>query len=150
MYRSICDPRTRPLLYLAQLAQVEVFTALRRMGRREQLHPSFVDTMVTLFARHLALRDHTQFRPLYRLVPLAPAVLEPAADLCNRYWDVHPHPLRRLSAIQQAAALLTAAAIPDELHLVTADTRLGVVAPLGGFTVVNPLAPAAPSAPPHP
>jgi predicted nucleic acid-binding protein len=150
--RSICDPRTRPPLYLAQLAQVEVVAALRRTGRREQLHPSFVETMVNLFARHLALSDPTRSRPMYRLVPLAPTVLELAADLCNRYWDVHPHPLRSLDAIQLAAALLTAAAIPDELHLVTADTRLGAVAPLEGLTVVNPLAPppSAPPAPPHP
>jgi predicted nucleic acid-binding protein len=43
---AICDPRTRSPLYLAHLAQVEVVVALRRTGRRERLHPSFVDTMV--------------------------------------------------------------------------------------------------------
>jgi len=142
--RSICDPRTRPPLYLSQLAQVEVVAALRRTGRREQLHPSFVDAMVNHFARHLALCDPTRPRPMYRLIPLAPAVLELAAELCNRYWDVRPHPLRSLDAIQLAAALLTATAITDELLLVTSDVRLAAVAPLEGLTVVNPLTP------PHP
>jgi predicted nucleic acid-binding protein len=139
--RSICDPRTRPPLYLSRVAQVEVVAALRRTGRRELLHPSFVDSMVNLFARHLTLSDPARPRPMYRLVPLTPAVLELAADLCNRYWDVRPHPLRSLDAIQLAAALLTAAAISDELLLVTSDVRLAAVAPLEGLTVVNPLAP---------
>ncbi|WIG60625.1 MAG: hypothetical protein OJF49_003373 [Ktedonobacterales bacterium] len=142
--RSICDPRTRPPLYLAQLAQVEVVAALRQTGRRENLHPSFVDSMVSLFARHLILSDPARPTPMYRLIPLSAVVLELAAHLCNRYWNVQPYPLRSLDAIQLAAALLTATAISDELRFVTADTRLAAIAPLEGMTVVNPLTP------PHP
>src|SRR6476660_8627668 len=74
--RSICDPRTRPPLYLSQLAQVEVVAALRRTGRRENLHPSFVVTLVNQFARHLALSDLARPRPMYRLIGLSPTVLD--------------------------------------------------------------------------
>lgn len=142
--RSICNPRTRPALYLAQLAQVEVVAALRRTGRREGLHPAFVDSLVSLFERHLVLSDPSRQTPLYRLIPLSGAVLALATRLCNLYWDVHPHPLRSLDAIQLAAALLTAAAIADGLILVTADTRLAAIAPLESLHVINPLSP------PHP
>lgn len=142
--RSICDPRTRPPLYLAQLARVEVVAALRRTGRRENLHPSFVDTMVNLFGRHLVLSDPARPRPMYRLIPLSTAVLDLAAELCNRYWDVRPHPLRSLDAVQLAAAVLTATVIGEQLLLVTADIRLAAVAPQEGLTVVNPLNPPRP------
>ena len=142
--RSICNPRTRPSLYLAQLAHVEVVAALRRTGRREDLHPAFVDSLVNLFERHLALSDPARQTPLYRLIPLSSSVLTLAARLCNRYWDMHPYPMRSLDAIQLAAALLAATAIGDELILVTADTRLAAIAPLEGLQVINPLSP------PHP
>jgi predicted nucleic acid-binding protein len=142
--RSICDPRTRPPLYLAQLAQVEVVAALHRTGRREQLHPSFVRSMVSLFERHLALSDPARPTPMYRLIPLSPTVVELAARLCSRYWDVSPHPLRSLDAIHLAAALLAAHAIADELIFVTADARLAAIAPSEGFRVINPVYPPRP------
>lgn len=139
--RSICDPRTRPQLYLAQLAQVEVVAALRRTGRRNGLYRSFVDSMVNLFDRHLVQSDISQSHPVYRLVPLSPTVILLAERLCDRYWDVNPHSLRSLDAIQLAAGLLTATAIPEELVFVTADTRLAAIAPLEGFRVINPVFP---------
>lgn len=142
--RSVCDPRTHPPLYLAQIAQVEVAAALRRAGRREGLHQSFVDSMVNLFDRHLALSDPSRSHLIYRLVPLSPAVLALAERLCNRYWNANPHSLRGLDAIQLAAALLAASAIKDELVFVTADVRLSAIAPLEGFQVINPIYP------PHP
>ncbi len=64
-----------------------------------------------------------------------------AVALCNRYWDVAPGPPRSLDAIQLASALLVAASIPDELILVTADTRLAVIAAFEGLRVVNPAYP---------
>lgn len=141
---SICDPRTRPPLYLAQLAHVEVVAALRRTGRREHLHPAFVDSMVNVFERHLALSDAARSAPMYRLIPLTSIVLDLATRLCNRHWDVHPHPLRTLDALQLAAALLAATAIADELIFVTADARLAEIARAEQFRVINPLYP------PHP
>ena len=141
---AVCDPRLRPPIYLAELARVEVVAALRRTGRQETLHASFVDAMVGEFARHLAFSDPSRRAPMYRLIPLASTVLELAAALCNRHWTAGPGatpPLRSLDAIQLAAAILTAGAVADDLLFVTADVRLAAVAPLEGLSVVNPLAP---------
>jgi predicted nucleic acid-binding protein len=135
---SVCDPRTRLPLYLAELARVEVVVGLRRTGRREGLHPSFVDTMVNQFERHLTLSDPTRPNPMYRLIPLSPVVLALAARLGNRYWESTPHPLRSLDAIQLAAGLSIARALPDEFIFVTADVRLAAIAPMEGFRVINP------------
>jgi predicted nucleic acid-binding protein len=81
---------------------------------------------------------------MYRLIALSPTVVEFAAELCNRYWDARPHPLRSLDALQLATAVLTAAAIQDELLLVTADLRLAAIAPQEGLTVIDPLRPPQP------
>jgi predicted nucleic acid-binding protein len=136
--QRLCEPRTHPPLYLSSLAEVEVVAALRRTGRTQGLHASFVDTMVARFERHIALSVPTSISPVYRLVPLAPTVLTLAAALCNRYWAMQPHPLRSLDAIQLACALAAAADVSDELILVTADARLAAIAPLEGLRVINP------------
>ena len=49
--------------------------------------------------------------------------------------------LRSLDAIQLACAIAVAKGLGDELIFVTADARLGTIAPLEGFRVVNPLYP---------
>lgn len=136
--QTLCEPRRHPPLYLSSLAEVEVVAALRRAGRTQGLPPSFTDTMVARFERHLSLSGPTSLSPVYRLVPLAPAVLALAAALCNRYWAIQPHPLRSLDAIQLASALAAAADVPDELILVAADVRLAAIAPLEGLRVINP------------
>jgi hypothetical protein len=139
--RSICDPRTHPPLYLAQLAHVEVVAALYRTGRRERLHPSFINSLVSIFERHLAMSDPSQRTPIYRIVPISITVTDLAAFLCKRYSGLSPHPLRSLDAIQLAAAMLAATASGEEIHFVTADIRLAEIATLEGFTVVNPVSP---------
>ncbi len=136
--QRLCEPRTHPPLYLSSLAEVEVVAALRRAGRTQGLHVSFVDAMVARFERHLALSLPTSPSPVYRVVPLAPTVLTLAAALCTRYWAIQPHPLRSLDAIQLACALAAAADVPDELILVAADVRLAAIAPLEGLHVINP------------
>ena len=136
--QSICDPRNHPPMYLSQLAQVEVVAALRRTGRHDQLHPSFVDVMVNTFERHLVLSDPSRARPMYLLVPLTAAILAFAGALCNKYWDIRPHPLRSLDALQLASALGVASTISDELFFVSADSRLAAIAPLEGLTVIHP------------
>lgn len=142
--RSICDPRTHPPLYLAELARVEVIAALYRTGKLERLHPSFVASMVNTFDRHLALSNTARPTPAYRLIPLSPIVLELAARLCGRYQDALPHPLRSLDAIQLAASLLAATALSDELIFVTSDVRLATIAGLEGFRVIDPRRPSGP------
>lgn len=136
--RSVCNPHAAASLYLAALAQVEVIVALRRTGRREQLHSSFVDTLVNQFERHLTLSDPSRAHPLYRVIPLSSSVLALAARLGSHYWDVTPHPLRSLDAIQLAAALLASRIVPDDFLFVTADVRLARIASLEGLTVLNP------------
>lgn len=139
--RSICDPRAHPPLYLAQLAHVEVIAALYRTGRRESLHPSFINSLVSIFERHLAMSNPSQRAPIYRIVPFSTTVTDLAAFLCKRYSDVSPRPLRSLDAIQLEAAMLAATASGEEILFVTADTRLAEIAALEGFSAVNPVSP---------
>lgn len=139
--RSICDPRAHPPLYLAQLAHVEVVAALYRTGRLENLHSSFIDSLVNIFERHLAMSVPSRQTAMYRIVPLSDTVTDVAALLCKRYQNAAPHPLRSLDAIQLAAAMLAATASSEELLFVTADTRLAAIARLEGFTAINPISP---------
>lgn len=142
--QAICEPRSHPPLYLSELAHVEVIAALRRVGRAQRLHPSFVDTMARGFERHIALSDPARATPLYRLVPISQSVLALASELCNQHWQAQPSPLRSLDAIQLACALAAAAGFSDELVFVTADVRLAAIAPLEGFRIINPAFPPPP------
>lgn len=142
--QAICEPRDHPPLYLSQLAQVEEVAALRRVGRSQHLHPSFIEALIRGFERHIALSDPTRAVPLYRLIPVSQPVLALAAELCNQYWQAQPSPLRSLDAIQLACALAAAADTSEEVIFVTADVRLAAIAPREGFSVVNPAFPPQP------
>ncbi|HEX5440185.1 MAG TPA: type II toxin-antitoxin system VapC family toxin, partial [Ktedonobacterales bacterium] len=109
--------------------------------RRETLHPAFVDSLVNIFERHLAMSNPSRRNLIYRIVPLSATGADLAAFLCKRYWDVSPRPLRSLDAIQLASAMLAATASGEEILFVTADTRLAEIAALEGFSVVNPVSP---------
>jgi len=135
--RAMCKAHIRPLLYLSQVAQVEVVAALRRIGRTNDEHLAYIDTLVALFARHMAHGD-------YEVVPLSHAVTTLAAWLCSKYWDVNPGPLRSLDAIELASASAAASVTADGVLFVTADTRLAAIAALEGLRVVNPAYPPAP------
>jgi predicted nucleic acid-binding protein len=67
--QSVCEPRSHPPLYLSDIARVEVIAALRRLGRTNGYHPSFVDTMTHSFERHISLSDAARLAPQYHLVP---------------------------------------------------------------------------------
>ena len=136
--QSICEPRSHPPLYLSDLARVEVIAALRRLGRTNGYHPSFVDTMAHGFERHISLSDAARLAPLYHLVPITQSVLALASELCNHYWQTHPHPLRSLDAIQLACARAIALNLGSQLVFVTADVRLAAIAQLEGLSVMNP------------
>lgn len=136
--QELCEPRNHLPIYLSQLAEVEVVSALRRLGRNNNLHPSSIAAMQNTFERHLSLSDPSRAIPLYLLVTVSPAILSLAAALCTQYWELRPYPLRSLDAIQLACAIAAARGIPDELVFVTADTRLLAIAPLEGFQVINP------------
>jgi predicted nucleic acid-binding protein len=139
--RAACDPRGHPPLYLSQLAHVEVVAALRRTGRREGIHHSFVDTMVNIFERHISLSDPARGPVMYQIIPVSTGIIALAVRLCNTYWALTPYPLRSLDAIQLASAIVVAAGVPGSLTLVTADVRLSAVAQLQGLQVVNPAYP---------
>ena len=100
--------------------------------------------MQNTFERHLALSDPSHAMPVYLLVSVSPTVLSLASSLCAKYWAMEPYPLRSLDAIQLACAIAVAKGLGDDLIFVTADARLGAIAPLEGFRVVNPLYPPQP------
>ncbi|HLJ79972.1 MAG TPA: type II toxin-antitoxin system VapC family toxin, partial [Ktedonobacterales bacterium] len=136
--RSICERRHQPGLYLSQLARVEVVAALRRAERYENLHESFVDAMVNTFERHFSSSIRARSTPIYSIVALSPTVLEMAANLCGRYWNMRPNPIRSLDAIQLACAIAASADLADDLIVVTADQRLLAIAALESFHVIHP------------
>lgn len=142
--QAICEPRQHPPLYLSQLAQVEVVAALRQVGRTQKLHPSSVDAMMRRFERHMVLSEPSRAAPLYQLVPVTLPVFALASEVCTQYWQLRPHPLRSLDAIQLACALAAATDITDVLIFVTADMRLAAVAAVEGFRIVNPAFPPQP------
>jgi uncharacterized protein len=142
--QGLSEPRAHPPIYISQIAEVEVVAGLRRLGRHEGLHRSFVDAMQHALERHLVLSNPSRATPVYILVTVSPTILSLAATLCAKYWEMRPHPLRSLDAIQLASAIATARGLPDELIFVTADVRLSAIAPLEGFRVINPVYP------PHP
>lgn len=139
--KAVCESRSRPPLYLSEIAQVEVVSALRRTGREEQLHRSYVDTMINIFVRQIALSSTSRPDPIYIIVPLSELVIETAAMLCNAYAGRDVSPIRSLDAIQLACALAVVPAVQGELIFVTADTHLGAVAQDEGFRVINPAFP---------
>ncbi len=134
--RAICESRTRPLLYLSQIAHVEVVAALRRTERLNKEQPAYINALVNEFTRQIGRRG-------YQIVPVAPAVAL-AVALCNRYGQINPGPLRSLDAIQLASALLVAPRAPDDLMLVTGDIRMAAVAAFEGLRVINPTYPPTP------
>jgi hypothetical protein len=97
--QGVCEPRNHPPIYLAQLAEVEVVAALRRVGRHTGIRQSSIDAMQNTFERHLALSDPSRAFPKYRLTTISPAILSLAAALCTRYWEMRPYSLRSLDAI---------------------------------------------------
>lgn len=142
--KAICESRAHPPVYLSELSRVEVVSALRRTGRQKQLHRSYVDTMVNIFDRQIALSSTSRPDPIYTIVPLSALVVETAAILCNTYAGRDVNPIRSLDAIQLASALGTMPTVRGELVFVTADTHLGAVAEEEGFRVVNPTIPPSP------
>ena len=140
--RSVAESNPPPPQFLSQLAQVEVIAALRKSGRVYGWDSAFVDTAVNIFERHLALSVPTRKTRIYRIVPLSNDALALAAQLCNTYWDPHPHPLRSLDAIQLSCALIVRRELPDNLKndliFATADLRLSAIAPIVGLRAFNP------------
>lgn len=139
--RAVCEQRSpQPnVIYICDIARVEVIAALRRIGRMAGAHPSSVQTLVHIFERHIARSiAHPDDDRSYQIVPQVEAVIITASNLCNRYWQATPRPLRSLDAIQLASALAVQAAIAESLTFVTADIRLLQIAQDAGLVGVDP------------
>lgn len=139
--RAVCEGRARPSLYISQLTEVEVIAALRRLGRLAQLHPSFVDSLVNTFTRHITYSRQARRLPMYRILPVSASVITASGALCNTHWQSDPFPLRSLDAIHLASALIVATSITDELVFVTSDERLAAVAQRERLQTLNPAFP---------
>jgi uncharacterized protein len=137
--QDIVATRARSTIYLSLLAQVETTVALRRIGRLNGDHPSYIDSLVSLFKRHLALSSQTNAP--YTLIPISSSIIEYATGLCDKYWDISPGPLRSLDAIHISSAALVPATLPDKITLVTADLQMAAIAAIEGFSVINPVYP---------
>lgn len=96
---ALCEPCVHPALYLSAVAEVEVVSALRRLGRHEGLHPASIAALQNRFERHLTRSDPRYPSPYYVLVTLVPEILTLAAALCTKHWEAQPYPLRSLDAI---------------------------------------------------
>ena len=124
--RSWAAPTAGHVIVIAQLALVEVSSALARKQRLAQI--SAADPV-----QH-RMDFLTDAETLYLTVPLEEAVLLQASDLVGRY------PLRTLDAVQLACALAGAAILGEPLTFVCAATNL-LNAPAGeGLATDNPLA----------
>ena len=127
---ATCGPRTRPHPYISQLAEVETVASLRRIGRISGVHVATIDTFVNMFQRHIG-RDE------YNVIAISPQIIQFAQALCNQFWEIQPHPLRAMDAIQIATAQVVAA-IADDLLFVSSDRRQLAVAKELGLAVVDP------------
>jgi hypothetical protein len=76
--------------------------------------------------------------PPYRIVPITQSVIDAASELCDRFWQAAPRPLRTLDAIQLATALSVQANISDEFAFVSGDVRLLQIANSLSLLTINP------------
>jgi predicted nucleic acid-binding protein len=132
-------PRAHSTIYLPQLAQIETIAALRRVGRLNGDHPSYIDSLGNLFKRRLSLSSRANAP--YMLIPITSLVVEHASGLCDKYWDISPGSLRSLDALHIASAALVSGIISDKRVSVTADLRMAAIAAIEGFSVINPVYP---------
>lgn len=135
--RALCEPRSRPILYLSQVAQSRLSVLCAKNSAPETfitrllMHRSTNSSAILCAAAH-----HVQH--VSTISYRSQAVVEYASALCDRFWDVQPHPLRSLDALQLTSALIAAASTMDEVIFVMADRCLEAIAPVAGLRVVNP------------
>ena len=104
--RAACRRRVRPnSIFISQLAEIEVVAALRQIARTRNAHPSAVEALIAEFRRDLTQSYILARTSPYRIVPITPPIVDAASELCDRFWQASPRPLRTLDAIQLATAL---------------------------------------------
>jgi len=119
---SLLPPSQRNVLLIAQVTPVEIMSGIMRRWRSGEIPAHAARAARLLLDRH-CLRDYLVATTDYTLI-------QRAQDLVER------HPLRAYDAIQLAAALENAAAVP--LTFVSADQRLLAAALAEGLPVEDP------------
>lgn len=126
--RSIFNATVGSRIYIANITEVEVTSALMRRYREGTLSNAELDLAIK------ELRLHIQTH--YRVLGISESAITQAALLVQR------HPLRAYDALQLSAAMEAA-----EVHqmgggspitFISADDRLNAAASAEGFTVDNP------------
>lgn len=120
---NLVDPAANNTVIVAEITRVEVAAALAARQRAGNLTQSERDLLVTLLLHH--------FDTEYRIVAIGPALTGHAVALTQL------HRLRGYDAVQLAAALATAAAIPGLMFL-AADDDLLAAAAAEGLSAENP------------
>jgi uncharacterized protein len=118
------DPIASNAIVVAEIARVEVAAALAARYRAGAITHSERDLLVALLLRH--------FDTEYRIVAITPGLVGSAVMLTQQ------HRLRGYDAVQLAAALAAAAALPG-LTFIAADDDLLYAARAEGLTADNPL-----------
>jgi predicted nucleic acid-binding protein len=118
------DPAVSNTIVVAEIARVEVAAALAARHRAGAITYSERNLLVALLLRH--------FDTEYRIVAITPGLMGSAVVLTQQ------HRLRGYDAVQLAAALTAAAALPG-LAFIAADNDLLSAARAEGLTADNPL-----------
>jgi predicted nucleic acid-binding protein len=119
------DPAAGNTIVVAEITRVEVAAALAARHRLpDGITRAERDQLFGLLARHIATE--------YRAIPISVAVADHAMQLTQA------HRLRGYDAVQLAAALAAAAALPG-LTFIAADNDLLNAARAEGLTADNPL-----------
>ncbi len=126
--QSIADRQNQHLIIVAQITWVEIYSAIARRQREQNLSTTQAQQISTAFNLH--------WNEQYFTVPIDSSIIQLAAQL------VQQHPLRAYDAIQLATALsikqqLTSPDISNFTFL-TADNRLDTIAQLTGLVTDNP------------
>jgi len=120
---ALADPATGNTVIVAEITRVEVAAALAARHRAGGITQAERDLLVALLLHH--------FDTEYRIVAIAPALTGNAVALTQA------HRLRGYDAVQLAAALAAAAALPG-LAFIAADDDLLAAARAEDLTAENP------------
>lgn len=135
--QAICTKRVRPIIYLSDIARVEVAVAIRKAGRLNGDPAPLIESLIKLYRRHIA-RSRLGNNGPYIFVPVIDDVIVTAGYLADRFVNP-PNILRSMDAIQLASALLVSRAIADRLVFVTSDAKLEAMAQAISLGTENPM-----------
>lgn len=131
-----------PILIFSELARVELASALYKLERIQNSHPSFTDSLLAQFDRDVRLSGAATQRPQQAIISLTPAVFQRARELLRTYRSGKPNALRSLDAFQLASALLARDDLPPvmqaDMTFVSSDKQLLGAAQHEGLVTLRP------------